>query len=225
MTPSAAGVMPSIRCASAIERGCAVAHLLLELVGQPRQQREVDIGGNRPRFLAADHSGVGSLPVEIDRIARLDLQRARRTLSSIAAELRPDVFEPHQVDIRIGQQVEGRAPHAVLVEFEPTACALRSGLSSKRLGEHRAPGRAPRAGLRNASRRCSGNNSQLAAHRRQPLIGIVGAQRQPELGTRREHAIGLGDALARQVVDHHADIGVGTPEGEFAGAGQPCARH
>ena len=34
------------------------------------------------------------------------------------------------------------------------------------------------------------------ADRRQPLVGIVGAQQQPVLGARREHPIGLGDPAA-----------------------------
>ena len=44
------------------------------------------------------------------------------------------------------------------------------------------------------------------------LIGVVGAQREPVLGPRREHAIGLGDALRHQIVDHHAEIALGPIE-------------
>ena len=47
-----------------------------------------------------------------------------------------------------------------------------------------------------------------AADRRQPLIGIVGAQRQAVFGPRGEHPIGLADPAASQIVDHDPDIGL-----------------
>ena len=47
---------------------------------------------------------------------------------------------------------------------------------------------------------------------RQPLIGIVGAQRQPIFGARREHAIRLADAAGHQIVDHDAEIAFGAIE-------------
>ena len=43
--------------------------------------------------------------------------------------------------------------------------------------------------------------------RRQALVRIVGPQRQAELGPRGEHAVGFGDAMGRQIVDHHAEVG------------------
>ena len=58
--------------------------------------------------------------------------------------------------------------------------------------------------------------------RRQPLVGIVGAQLQPVLGARGEHAIGLGDAARHEIVDHDAEIAVGARDDEApaAAAGQ-----
>src|SRR5680860_1465380 len=50
--------------------------------------------------------------------------------------------------------------------------------------------------------------------RREALIGIVGAEHQPVLGAAGEHAIGLGDAAGDEVVDHHAEIAVGTGDTE-----------
>ncbi len=44
------------------------------------------------------------------------------------------------------------------------------------------------------------------AERRQPLVGIVGPEGQPELGAGREHAVRFGYAPAGQVVHHDADI-------------------
>ena len=46
----------------------------------------------------------------------------------------------------------------------------------------------------------------------QPLVGIVGPQGQPVLGAGGEHAVGLGHAARHEVVDEHADIGLGAIE-------------
>ena len=60
--------------------------------------------------------------------------------------------------------------------------------------------------------------------RRQPRGGIVGAQPQPIFGARGQHPIGLGDALQHQVVDHHADIGIGAVEQDRRGRPRPRPR-
>ncbi len=48
----------------------------------------------------------------------------------------------------------------------------------------------------------------------QPLVGIIGAQRQPILRARGEHPIGLGDSARHQVVDHHRQIAFGAVESD-----------
>ena len=60
--------------------------------------------------------------------------------------------------------------------------------------------------------------------RRQPLIGIVGAERKPVLGARGEHAIGLADTARDEVVDHDAHIAVGAPDDERLGAARGARR-
>ena len=55
----------------------------------------------------------------------------------------------------------------------------------------------------------------------QPLIGVVGAQRQPIFGARGEHAIGLADAARDQIVDHHAEIAFGAIEHDRRAAAGP----
>ena len=64
-----------------------------------------------------------------------------------------------------------------------------------------------------------GNDAALDAFVRQPQIRIVGAQQQAILGARGEHAVGLACPERDQIVDHHADIGVGPVEHEFGRAG------
>src|SRR6202022_4007644 len=56
--------------------------------------------------------------------------------------------------------------------------------------------------------------------RRQPLIRIVGAERQAILGARGEHAIGLARAARHEVIDHHAEIGLGPVENDRIAAGR-----
>ena len=56
----------------------------------------------------------------------------------------------------------------------------------------------------------------------QPDIGVVSPQRQPELGARGEHAVGLADAMKGQIVDQHAKIGFGARQPDlFPAARQP----
>ena len=43
----------------------------------------------------------------------------------------------------------------------------------------------------------------------QAPVGVVGPKRQTEFGARGEHAIGFADAVACEIVDHDAEIGVG----------------
>ena len=55
----------------------------------------------------------------------------------------------------------------------------------------------------------------------QPLVGVVGAQRQPVFGARGEHAVRLGDAARDQIVDHHAEIAFGAVEHDLAAPARP----
>ena len=43
----------------------------------------------------------------------------------------------------------------------------------------------------------------------EPEVGVVSAQVQPELGSARKHPVGFAGAVRRQVVDQHAQVGVG----------------
>ena len=86
-----------------------------------------------------------------------------------------------------------------------------------------------------ASARAPSDAADGDAERRQTLIGIVGAERQPVFGAAREHAVGLGDAAGHEIVDHHAEIAVGAADmkraspppatsAAFTPATSPCAR-
>ena len=78
-------------------------------------------------------------------------------------------------------------------------------------------------GLAEGARPDRSDAAERDSLRRQPLVGVVGAQRQPELSTRGEHAIGLADPVSREVVDHHPKIGFGAVEGrQLLAAGLAC---
>ena len=66
--------------------------------------------------------------------------------------------------------------------------------------------------VRKARARSAPTQPSAIPLRRQALIGVVGSERQPKLGARGEHAIGLGDAMGRQIVDHHAEVRLGAVE-------------
>ena len=88
-------------------------------------------------------------------------------------------------------------------------------------GRQRQRGRARRARSASAAAlareglraRSEPTHAQRHARGGQPLVGVVGAQGQAELGPAGEHPIGLGDAAGDQVVDHHADVGLVAGEG------------
>ena len=44
--------------------------------------------------------------------------------------------------------------------------------------------------------------------------GVVGAEVKAEFGARSHHPIGLGDAVKREVVDHHTDVACRAIEGD-----------
>ena len=59
------------------------------------------------------------------------------------------------------------------------------------------------------------DQADLAADRRQALVGVVAAQMQPMLGAAGEHAVRLGRRLGDQVVDQHADVRLVAPQDEI----------
>ena len=63
----------------------------------------------------------------------------------------------------------------------------------------------------------------FACPRRQPSIGVVLSQQQPEFGSAGEHAIRFIDAARHQIVNHHADIRRFAAERQWFAAGE-CQR-
>ena len=95
------------------------------------------------------------------------------------------------------------------VRLKASKCARAVESASSLLAKCRARSRA--------------NAAQAGAKRRQPLISIVGTQRESVFGARGEHAVGLADTLHCQIVDHHAEISVGAAKTDrLLGARPQC---
>ena len=126
-------------------------------------------------------------------------------------------------DVRIRQQLERGAALAVLVERE----AVTLGFVRRQRNRFRKrPRGLQRRHFRHRMRAALGADAaDRDALSGQPLIGIVGAQRQPIFGARGEHAVRLGDAARDQIVDHHAEIAFGAIEDDFARRRRPAPPH
>ena len=169
-------------------------------------------------LLLAEGRDVELLALDIDGVARVDLE-LRGDVRIEAADLGPDRASRATVDIGISQQLEGGPPAAVAIDVEAVLGGFvgREGQAAQqRRALVKRSDFAAKAALRSRA-----DAADVEAERRQALVGIVGAKRQPVLGARGEHAVGLGDAARDQVVDHHAEIAVGAGDDEAARARPP----
>ena len=106
---------------------------------------------------------------------------------------------------------------AVVVDREAVA-AQRGRAHAQFASRARAPRRAPSILAAKARARSPPTAPSAQPDRGQPLVGIVGPQGQPVFGARGEHPVGLAGAAGHQIVDQHADIGVGAVERRAAAA-------
>ena len=113
----------------------ACGELLPRLVGKARHRRIVDA---RPATRSCRRGGTtatsAACAAEIDRVFRRRFRLVRRSSAASSTELRPDPRELRDADIRIRQQLEGRAPLAVRCERQAMAFGL--------VRRERAPSRA-----------------------------------------------------------------------------------
>ena len=130
-----------------------------------------------------------------------------------------NVREP---EVRIGQKLERGPPLAVAVEREAVVVRLGRG---ERNRARKSPDRVQCGHLvAMAALALRADAADRDAATGQPLVGIVGTEREPILGARREHAIGLGDAARDQIVDHHTEIALRAVEHDVAPLAGPRRR-
>ena len=108
------------------------------------------------------------------------------------------------------EKIEGRAANAVLIDVKVMPCGFR-WRQRQAIEELPCVDESVRL-CRVGFRALAADDAEFDAERCQPLVGIVGAKRQPVLGARGEHAIGLADPARDEVVDHHAEISVGAAD-------------
>src|SRR5690606_28052005 len=82
-----------------------VFELGAQLAGQAGNGCVIDVVRHRPSLLATEALDVGILPVEIDRIGRVDLDLLRRSRIE-RSEFRPDAHEIGDADFRPRQKIK-----------------------------------------------------------------------------------------------------------------------
>ena len=216
---SAAGVMPSMRAGLGQRCRPLPLELLAHFGRQAGEPRIVEVGRDDGR-LVAPQAATSRPGARRRRRSGRRPRAARRCPAAMSASSGQMPASRAMIDARIGQQLEGRAAPAVLVDLEPGLAAPRSASATGLAASPRRPP-APRP-CRRTPRRARADAAERLAERRQPLIGVVGPEPQAELGARREHAVGLADAPRHQIVDHHADIAVGARQ-TMTGSPPPAA--
>src|SRR6185437_1286530 len=86
------------------------------LVGKPGYGRVLDVGQDQS-LVTAEGLDVGDLALEVDVVFGIDLQMHRDRWVN-GRQFRPDAAKLGPADLRIGQQLKGRAAVAVPVQRE-----------------------------------------------------------------------------------------------------------
>src|ERR1043166_1830545 len=176
-------------------RGSDAAELFLRLEPELRDRRVIEVGGDRPRFHALKPLDLGGLTVDVAGVFRLeydlldDVGGESRRLGMPRDELLPRRFRSPQPGFE----------RIALVSVRPQ---FGDQLTDPRLLVLQAlPVRVV-------------HEPDAAAQRHQPAVGVIVPQQQPVLGTRREHAVRLIDALGYEIVDEYADVRLAAIEHE-----------
>src|SRR5262249_44866150 len=100
--------------------------LLADLIREAAKLGVVETLRQLQAFVAPVSSDIRRLPGKVHVVFGFDLQLLG-DFGGKLAKARPDRREPRNPDIRVGQELKGGAPLAVLVEGEPMALRLRGG--------------------------------------------------------------------------------------------------
>ena len=173
-------------------------------------------------LVAAVGCDVGGLAVQIDRVFGVDLELLgdlrRRTRRTAARSARRPAMP------RSGYDSSSNAVRRWPSWLSARPCFAASvGVSDSEFASALAASSAAIFGVElPLPRRADAADRDALAG--QPLIGVVGPQRQPIFGPRGEHPIRLGDAAGHQIVDHHAEIAFGAVEHDRPARRRPAPR-
>ena len=164
---------------------------------------------NGEPFLPFDQAAFRFLAAEIGRVKGLSLDLHGHVGGKIRQPWK-DSGRRRDGNLGQGEDVQHAPATAVLANRQASRFDRRRGRTVlRRTGESIGDG--PGEGRVAASAfRSDAVPGDAAIGQAQPRI--VGPQAEPVLGPGRQHAIGLGHAVQDQIVDQHADIGLGTPE-------------
>ena len=207
----------AVEAAGVSERcGAGEAQLLDQLVGKSADIGVVEVGGDFSHLFPLQNRDVDLLAGDVRRHSGRRLRAGARSGWRGAPS-------SGQIERRRARSTPGKASSSNAVRRLPSRLISRPWAAAwlgLRVKASRAARPASRSARRRskAARRSGPTQPSSIARRRQALIGVVGAQPQAELGARREHPIGLGDAAGDEVVDHHADVGVGAGDRDAVAA-------
>jgi len=163
--------------------------------------------------------GHDGLAFHVGRVAALDgdagADPGRERVGRVRGPCRGLDVRDERVDVDAveAEHVHGGTDGGVDADGEPAARPLRGG----ELGvlEEGLQLLDLRLGVGEVAPAPVGDDARLAAHAGQAQVGVVGARGDAVLAAGGEHAIGLGDALGDEVVDHDADEAVRPAQGEW----------
>ena len=201
-------------------RRAGLLELLPDLVGQAGYGIVIQALWQGQALVAAEGADVGILAHQILAVARFDGQLVENFRMKLG-NFRPMGRDGLRRHLRIGQERPGAAPGAVLVNGK-ASLGQRIGAGLQALQQAAAQGQGRLLAGEGAGP-VGADAADAHAERGQALIRVVGPQLEAVFGPRREHAVGLTGAKRHQIVDHHADIGIGAVEHEIPDGPCPAA--
>ena len=154
-------------------RRTVALELLLELVGEPGDGAISEVARDGDALLFAECGDVQLLPLEVDRVARVD-RELRGDVRTERADLGPDLRQPREIDIRISEQLKRSSLAPVAIDGKAVLGGF-AGREREALQQRFAVGERPRLGGEGCCPLAADAADRLA-ERREALIGIVGAQ-------------------------------------------------
>ena len=219
----APGVMPCNRPAAPSEAGRAAASAARASFDRPPTVVEIEIGGQRERLVAPERGNVLCLARQIGRIARFYMAFVRER-GGIATSSGQIARAPLPAQGRGSAASRTRCASARPARRERRGVPSRRVIADSACSAAPTPRRARQRALKVRARaRCRAQpQARARGVRRRSALSV--AQRQPVFGARGEHAVGFGDAARHQIVDHHANIGLGAVEHRGALPGRRARR-
>ncbi len=180
-----------------------LVQLEFEFVGQARKRVVIKLGWYGYCLFLSEQLGILALTVRILMIKRICGQLADDG-GILQYKL---IIQCKDLILRyflLSQQSKQAASSPIVTHLDPRTGKLRR---SKGYGLGTVPRRSIAPHLfRECRSALLADTANIDTKRRQTLISVIRPKREPEFGTRCEHAIGLADTARGEIIDHHPDI-------------------